>query len=711
MSVINTNIKALAAQESMRSSNLNMSQAMERLSTGKKINSAKDDAAGLSISNRMTSQIRGIAKAIQNANDGVSMTQTAEGAYGNVSDILQRMRELAVQGATGTNSSSDRQSLQLEITQLKSQIDDIAAKTNHNNIKLLDGSASNINIQANTKANDTLSLSFDSVKTKDIGIGSRASISSVGGNVTSMLTLSAGTLLLNGVSVGASSAVDDNASTSDAAKSAIAKAAAINRVASLSGVYAKADSTVVSGQTMSVAAASSVTVTINGVATDTFTTGTDYSLNRKLIALAINAKSAQTGVTATDTESDTTGITLTAADGRNVAFTTTSTASGTLLGMAASTISVGSFSLYTLDSKAIQVDTATGVEGQNAIAASGLRVGTYSSDQATLISRLRTAGADSTAPSSTSTGVLDSSTMIINGVSIGQALNTDDTASDTTASSSTRAASAIAIAAAINRQTNLTGVKAVAQANVIRGTGFTATTASVTTLFVNNTSISVNTTTRNGVIDSLNAYSSQTGVVASAFGEGVQLTAADGRNISLATKSSGANTGFGLTGITVAAAADAATTGVSATTYYSQVTLVSDNKFTVQAGKTGTSNLELLGFRQGNFGGSDNGLKINQVDISTQAGASQALTAIDVALETVSKSQSKAGAVMNRLDMVINNLTESSQNLQASKSRIMDTDYAVETTNLAKQQIISQAATAMLAQANQQGQAVLSLLK
>ena len=711
MSVINTNVKALAAQESMRSSNLSMSQAMERLSTGKRINSAKDDAAGLSISNRMTSQIRGMAKAIQNANDGISMAQTAEGAYGNVSDILQRMRELAVQGATGTNNSSDRQSLQLEITQLKSQIDDIAAKTNHNNIKLLDGSASNIGIQANTKANDTLSLSFDSVKTKDIGIGSRASISSVGGNVTSMLALSSGTLLLNGVSVGASSATDDNASTSDAAKSAIAKAAAINRVASLSGVYAKADSTVVSGNIMSVAAASSVTITINGVATDTFTTGTDYSLNRKLIALAINAKSAQTGVTATDTESDTTGITLTAADGRNVAFTTTSTASNSLLGIAASTISVGSFSLYTLDSKAIQVDTATGVEGQNAIAASGLRVGTYSSDQATLISRLRTAGADSTAPSTTSTGLLDSSTMIINGVSIGQALNTDDTASDTTASSSTRAASAIAIAAAINRQTNQTGVKAVAQANVIRGTGFTPTTASTTTLFINNTSISVNTTTRNGVVDSINAASSQTGVVASAFGEGVQLTAADGRNISLATKSAGAAAGFGLTGITVAVAADAATTGVSATTYYSQVTLVSDNKFTVQAGKTGTANLELLGFRQGTFGGSDNGLKINQVDISTQAGASQALAAIDVALETVTKSQSKAGAVMNRLDTVINNLTESSQNIQASRSRIMDTDYATETTNLAKQQIISQAATAMLAQANQQGQAVLSLLK
>jgi len=257
MPVINTNLNALAAQESSRASGLKMSQAMERLSTGIRVNSAKDDAAGLAISNRMTTQIRGIAKAIQNANDAISMSQTAEGAYGNVSDILQRMRELSVQAVSGTNSDSDRQSMQLEILQLKSQIDDIANRTNHNNIKLLDGSASNVTIQTNIKSNDTMALSFDSVKTKDIGIGSRASISSVGGNITSMLALSAGTLLINGVSVGASSSIDDSASSANASQSAIAKAAAINRVANLSGVYAKADATVVSGAAMSLAAASS----------------------------------------------------------------------------------------------------------------------------------------------------------------------------------------------------------------------------------------------------------------------------------------------------------------------------------------------------------------------------------------------------------------------------------------------------------------------
>ena len=148
-----------------------------------------------------------------------------------------------------------------------------------------------------------------------------------------------------------------------------------------------------------------------------------------------------------------------------------------------------------------------------------------------------------------------------------------------------------------------------------------------------------------------------------------------------------------------------------AVTYYSQVTLKSDNKFEVQAGSHGIPNLELLGFRAGTYGGADNGLKINQVDISTVSGAQQGIVAIDAAIETISKAQANSGALNNRMDHILNNLAEGSQNMSASRSRILDTDYATETQALAKQQIISQAATAMLAQANQQPQTVLSLLK
>ena len=698
MSVINTNVKALAAQESMRSSSLSMSQAMERLSTGKKINSAKDDAAGLAITNRMTSQIRGFAKAIQNTNDAISMSQTAEGAMGNVGDILQRMRELTVQAATGTNSNSDRTSLQLEVSQLKQQIQDIASKTNHNNIKLLDGTAQNVVIQTGTNAGDNMKIGFDSLQTKDIGIGSKAVVSSVGGSITNNLALTAGSLLLNGVAVGASLATDDSASSGSPAMSAIAKAAAINRVSDLSGVYAKVDSTTVSGAAMTAVSATGY-VTINGVQTDYFATSTDNSLARKTVVQSINAKTAITGVVAIDTGDDNLGVTLLAKDGRNitVAFNTHTTGS---IGLAGADTYVGSYTLYTLDGRDINVSAKTGP--QDVAKTSGLTLGTYKSDTALFTTYSRTMVA--TAPASSSQGLMNANSMVINGFAVRQALATDDTASDTTATASTRAASAIAIAAAINASSDKTGVTATAAPNVLRSTSYTATLNTSSNILLNGVTMSVNGGTRNGLIDSINSYSSRTGVVASAWGDSVQLSAADGRNISM-TGTAGATL---LAGITMGADSNTASTYV---TNYSQVTLSSSNAFTVQSGSNGITNLENLGFRQGTFGGSDNGLKINQVDVSTVSGANQALFAIDAAINTVSAAQAKSGAFNNRLDTVVNNLTESTQNMQASRSRILDTDYATETTNLAKQQIIQQAATAMLAQANQSSQNILSLLK
>jgi flagellin len=297
--------------------------------------------------------------------------------------------------------------------------------------------------------------------------------------------------------------------------------------------------------------------------------------------------------------------------------------------------------------------------------------------------------------------------MIINGVAIGAANSTDDTTSATGPSSSVASSTAIAIAAAINRKTALTGVTAKAAPNVIRGEGFTAAAVgtSLQPVMINGVSLNVNGQTRNGVIDSINSVSGQTGVTARAFGAGIEYTAADGRNINIGA--SGSVNSLGLTGIAIGTSELSA----ASITFISQVTLSSDNAFKVESGSTGIINLEKLGFRQGTFGGTDNGLKVNQVDISSVAGANVAITALDAAINTVSAAQAKSGAINNRLDVVINNLAESSQNMQSSRSRILDTDYATETTNLAKQQIISQAATAMLAQANQSSQSVLSLLK
>jgi len=709
MSVINTNVKALVSQESMRSSNVSLSQAMERLSTGSKINSAKDDAAGLAITNRMTSQIRGMAKAIGNVNDAISMSQTAEGAMGNVGDILQRMRELAVQASTGTMNDTDRGSINLEVTQLRAQIDDIANKTNHNNIKLLDGSAQGVVIQTGTNSGDTLKIGFESMKTKDIGIGSKAFLQSTNGTWVSGSNFSAftaSTLYLNGVAVGASLATDDSASNSEGASSAIAKASAINRVSTLSGVYARAEANYVSGAAMSAAATVSAgTVTINGVTTDTFSTSTDTSLSRKSVVAAINAKTAITGVMAIDTEDDTLGVALKALDGRNIDFSSTLASGVTGLKNSAATTYVGSYSLYTLDGRDITVGAKAGTNSIETT--SGLQTGTYKADTAMFTTVDRASQA--TVSSSADTGLLHANSMVINGIQIGAALTTDDTASyssTTVATSSVRAASAIAIATAINRSSDKTGVKATAGPNVVRATSdtaFTAVTATSAVLFLNGESITVNTTTITGVIDSINAYSGQTGVVASQWGEGLQLVAADGRNIVMGSSGTAAN--FGLGGLTLGANP----AGTAAVTFLGTVQLSSDNAFTVKAGSNGVTNLEFLGFREGTFGASENGLKINQVNVSTVSGATQAITAIDAALNTVSAAQANSGAINNRLDSIINNLTEGSKNMQASRSRILDTDYATETTNLAKQQIIQQAATAMLAQANQSAQSILSL--
>jgi flagellin len=708
-------MKAMSAQEANRVSDLSMAQSMQRLSTGIKINSAKDDAAGLAISNRMTSQIRGFAKAIQNTNDAISMTQTANAGLTNIQDVLQRMRELAVQSATGTLNSSDRKSIQVEVDQLKNQIDTIASSTNHNNIKLLDGTAQKVDIQTGVNSGQQISIGFDSMKTKDIGIGSKAVLTSTGGTYSSteFAAITASTLYLNGVAVGQSQAVDDNASYAHASASAIAKAAAINRVATLSGVYAKADSTVVSGGSMQAGrGGTATTVTINGVSTDSFANSADNSLTRKSVVAAINAKSSITGVVATDTGDDKLGVTLTAADGRNITLQTSgATASSLGLKASAATTYVGSFDLFTYDGRDINVSTATTTN--NAIANSGLVLGTYKSDTASVTTYDRGQVAAGAPPSVSSHGLLTSNSLVINGVQIGQALTTDDTSSNVYATSSSRAGSAIAIAAAINRSSVQTGVTATAKANNVVGNTFTAKAAGSTVgqMYINGITITLNDTTRDGVINSVNLVSGQTGVVASANGDAITYTAKDGRNISIALGHGVTAANVGLGGQSITADAHAVPHATAAVTYYSSVELDSSNQFTIKAGSQGITNLELLGFRQGTYGGVDNGQKINQVDVSTSSGASTAIATIDAAINTVNESLAKVGAFNNRLDSIVSNLSSMNQNITASRGRIMDTDYSTETTNLAKQQIIQQASTAMLAQANQSSQNVLSLLK
>jgi flagellin len=704
MSVINTNIKALAAQGSLSNVNKATETTMERLSTGLRINSAKDDAAGLAITNRMTSQIRGFAVAIRNSNDGISMAQTAEGAMGQVTSMLQRMRELSVQAGNGAMSDADRGNIQQEVTQLKAQIDDVANKTNHNNIKLLDGSAGKITLQTGVYAGDTMDISFGSVKTKDIGLGSRASLAATGTSFTTVTgaaaggeDMAAGDLLLNGVAVGASLEIDDKLSYEGNDSSAIAKAAAINRVSAQSGVHATVGDTTVHGSVMT-AAASSGAITINGVATATVYTTDDAELSRAAVVTAINNISDQTGVRAINTNDDKKGVVLVAADGRNI--TIDSDLAEAVSGLAATGKTyTGTYELNTLDGRSINV--SSNVDGDLTMA--GLNRGTYAADTAQSVTTARTV-ATTAAP-----GELNGNTLVINGVGIDASVANDDQASYV-ADGSTKKDSAIAIAAAINKKTSLTGVTATAEPNVISGTDFTA--AAVTSFQINGIETIDSATagafnSRDDLITAVNQVQGQTGVIAEANGDGIRLIAQDGRNITISSDAA-ALSDLGLTG------ADSAIIGSDTTpaSFYSTVKLSSDKAFTVDSGSEGNdTNFETLGFHKGTFGGSDNALKIKDIDVTTQQGATDAITAIDAAINSVSADQAKAGAFQNRLDAVVSNLTESTQNMSASRSRILDTDYATETTNLARSQIISQAATAMLAQANQSAQSVLSLLK
>jgi len=208
MTILNTNISAIAAQNSLRTTSLNQTTAMERLSSGIRINSAKDDAAGLAISTRMTANIRGLNAAIRNANDGISLTQTAEGGLASIGDNLQRIRELAVQSANTGNSDSDRAALNTEARQLVSEIDRIANNSQYNGIKLLDGSFQNQSLQvgAGNDANDRIAISIGSAKVSALGIGSNSSYSKVLNAGTNVPTtaLALGDLSINNSQIGAS---------------------------------------------------------------------------------------------------------------------------------------------------------------------------------------------------------------------------------------------------------------------------------------------------------------------------------------------------------------------------------------------------------------------------------------------------------------------------------------------------------------------------
>ena len=540
MSVINTNVASLNAQRNLSTSSSGLATSLQRLSSGLRINSAKDDAAGMAISERMTSQIRGSNQASRNANDGISLAQTAEGDLGSISDNLQRMRELSVQAANASNSDSDRAALQTEVSALKSEIDRVAKNSTFNGVKLLDGSfnSQTFQIGANNTENDRVTVGkIASARTTELGgTGTTFKASFTTATAVGTTALAAGDVTLNGFQVGASVDGIGKGNTADSAK---AKAAAINAISSQSGVTAVAEATKVTSTAGPTGAAitAEASFSINGVDVGAVAAGSGTNAvagKGANLAAAINKISEQTGVTAS-ADAQTGALTLTAKDGRNIEVAANATGdTGTTL------------------STSVGFTVGAGPAGTAATPATAGSPAVYDTDGTTVLTPAVPASPGSPA------------------VTTGPATP-----------------------------------------NVTRG------------------SITLSSASKDGIV--LN------GATPEAIGQ------------------TGGRTQAG-----------------------TQVSSVNS---------------------------------VDSIDISTAAGAQSALDAIDGALKTINSSRSDLGALQNRFSSVVSGLATTTENLSASKSRITDTDFAKETANMTRSQILQQAGTAMLAQANQLPNSVMSLLR
>lgn len=572
--VINTNVASLNSQRQLMQSGNALDQATERLSSGNRINSAKDDAAGLAIANRMTSQIRGLDQAIRNANDGVSLIQTAEGALQEVTNILQRIGELAVQSANEIYNDGDREYLQSEVTQLIEELDRISSSTSFNGQKLLDGTLGAVNLQVGAEANQVMTVEVGAMDAKTLGgvatgdvIGTAAS----GGTLQAALAALDGTaeqgMTINGQNVG---------DLSDAAN--LAEALSIIN-SNISGITASALTEMVAGAEGDGVLRGTDVVTLTLTDPDgpsqTFEIGDTGSLSE--LADKINAK---TGGQIKAEINDNGRLVLSNAEGGTIQVA--GAAAEDALGIEPGTQQAQL--VFTITDQ--NIDNVNIAYGDNVTSAQINAIGVNARESGSIT------GVEVAA------GPLAEGDLVINGVAVG------------------------AVEA---------GTDAEEQAA--------------------------------NLVAAINKISSETGVVASVGDDNnLVLNSVDGKEMSIAFKEGG---------------------GASTTT----------------TGLLATNNAATLGN------------SIADLDISTAAGAQRAIATIDRAMTTISETRADLGAVNNRLDFTISNLANVSEKTSAARARIMDADFAAETANLSRAQVLQQAATAMLAQANARPQQVLQLLQ
>ena len=613
--IINSNIASLTAQRNLNQSQNSLNVSLQRLSSGLRINSAKDDAAGLAISERFTSQIRGLNQAARNANDGISLAQTAEGALGSTGNSLQRIRELSLQSANSTNSASDRAALNAEVQQLLAEIQRVGQTTQFNGTNILDGSFQSAQFQVGANANQVIEFSITGATTNVLGAyqatGSAVSASAFDGDG----------FTINGVEVGVSAATSAAGVT---AASATAKATAINSVSNDTGVTATATNSITGSAPSAGVGLANGELLINGIAIGAVASDISVVTQGRNAATAINAVSNQTGVSAVANAS-TGALTLTASDGRDITLTTNGTNAATR--QAATQNIQNAIGLDTSDGAAANTNEVVTLTFVNAVEGSG--TGLTAGDSVTL------GGQTFEFVTSAGTGVSGNVEVLI-GAGGSSALST------------------AALETAINAET-------AAGRNTITASGNTATNLTLTSDIVG-----------------LNTIAS-----GAAIAEPVSTNA--GALTSVITTP----------GVAPADDADGVTTrGI--------ITLSSAENFTL-----GGADLAFAGLAAA----SPALTQLSTVDISTVAGSNAAIAIVDGALSQVSSIRADLGAIQNRFESTITSLQTTSENLSAARSRILDADFAQETANLTRAQILQQAGVSILAQANALPQNVLALLQ
>ncbi len=739
--IINTNIMSLSAQRSINGAQKTTNSAMQRLSSGLRINSAKDDAAGLAISNRMTSQIRGLDQASRNANDAISLAQTAEGALQESTNILQRVRELSIQSANDTNSSSDRKSLQAEVNQLKSELTRIAESTTFNGKKLLDGSLDNASFHIGSESNESISVSINDMRATGLGNNSVTATNGDSGIQAAtgqkLATTDGGTVndlnahaTENGVAAQDITVTDADGTTETISitqhDSAAITAAALD---GMDGVNATASNTM----TLS---AMSFTDGGDGVATGagvfTITDGTDtievsYSetagggdQTNQTIIDALEAADASTNIVLTDNGDGT--LTVSTANGEDINVSI----AGADNNAVAATITTGSGDTEAMTSTAgaadvntvggtinVQLDPDKGIASSVEGTVAGGGAGIFAA-AATVDASIKGGEADTTGGNNVAAQVVSLT-------------GPDGSATATIGEDAT----ANTIATAINAESASTGITATATTEATISGLSESGTVTFDLSGQNDVAVSISATVTgtNGAGGDLSALAAaindetgNTGISAAVTSDTNELVLSnsDGYDIKIGDFSHSATAAAsievtGQSGAATTISDDATGYGQDSTVVGGAVKLSANAEFQVSSSVDGGSELAAGGSSL--FAGAAGTASVsslaavNTMDISTKAGANEAIEITTAALSQIDEARGSLGAVQSRFESTISNLSSVSENVSAARSRVRDADFATETASLARGQILQQAGMSMLAQANASNQNVLSLLQ